>query len=563
MNADYVENIIRNIDEKSYTYKCILVDGTWGIGKSYMVRKALEDKKDKAFYVSLFGLESAQQIYHDILYQLLLHTENGGKLVEWCKDITKIFGNFNKKIKNINTILESHFSERDLLKTIIQKFEGHCIIVVDDLERHKKGVNFEEALGIIENLKQFEQVKIILIAHSGEIRSEDKDIYDKFKEKVIDRIFEVTEHSNSIKWDRTGEQEFIANFLSQHNVKNLRTLQKARCFFNDVERCCLEIKDEKFIDEIRQICFAVVVEDTDKLYYRELPEFSEQDVSNPQKRVTRILAESENKIESRLGQYTQKLKSGEALVKCIYKYYKNEKILTKEEMEIHYKIYRKAGDIPNNYKSEKEMRQYISVWKTEFDEAKGSTELTFLAGEYDRWCQVLGEDDKELIETYEKKLEKFFVDEAKKIMPNPLDYYSGSEFDNATQTVREIYDEVLKRAKCRLVQDYIEYLCEKTNDETAWKYSGQLRDWYTDSTDIGKYIEDNLERLFTEKSFPVFGMNDCKYYTCCNIIKMLYQKDSEHFVERYKELKTSFDRMSIYRTEMILRELDILNQINK
>lgn len=44
MNADYVENIIRNIDEKSYTYKCILVDGTWGIGKSYMVRKALEDK---------------------------------------------------------------------------------------------------------------------------------------------------------------------------------------------------------------------------------------------------------------------------------------------------------------------------------------------------------------------------------------------------------------------------------------------------------------------------------------------------------------------------------------
>lgn len=40
MNADYVENIIRNIDKQSY--KCILVDGAWGIGKSYMVRKALE-----------------------------------------------------------------------------------------------------------------------------------------------------------------------------------------------------------------------------------------------------------------------------------------------------------------------------------------------------------------------------------------------------------------------------------------------------------------------------------------------------------------------------------------
>lgn len=51
MNADYVENIIRNIDKQSY--KCILVDGAWGIGKSYMVRKALEDMKDRTCFISL------------------------------------------------------------------------------------------------------------------------------------------------------------------------------------------------------------------------------------------------------------------------------------------------------------------------------------------------------------------------------------------------------------------------------------------------------------------------------------------------------------------------------
>ena len=79
MNADYVENIIRNIDKQSY--KCILVDGAWGIGKSYVVEKALEDKKDRTCMVSLFGMEDVQQIYHEILYQLLLHTSNGGKIV--------------------------------------------------------------------------------------------------------------------------------------------------------------------------------------------------------------------------------------------------------------------------------------------------------------------------------------------------------------------------------------------------------------------------------------------------------------------------------------------------
>lgn len=40
MNADYVENIIRDIDKQSY--KCILVDGAWGIGKSYALQSLLK-----------------------------------------------------------------------------------------------------------------------------------------------------------------------------------------------------------------------------------------------------------------------------------------------------------------------------------------------------------------------------------------------------------------------------------------------------------------------------------------------------------------------------------------
>ena len=54
MNADYIENIIRNIEDQSY--RCILIDGAWGIGKSYMVEKALEDLKGRTCFVSLFGM---------------------------------------------------------------------------------------------------------------------------------------------------------------------------------------------------------------------------------------------------------------------------------------------------------------------------------------------------------------------------------------------------------------------------------------------------------------------------------------------------------------------------
>ena len=60
---------------------------------------------------------------------------------------------------------------------------------------------------------------------------------------------------------------FIEKFLSIHNVKNLRTLEKAQRFFEDVRLYCKD--DEPFLDEVRLICFAVVVESTDNLYYKE------------------------------------------------------------------------------------------------------------------------------------------------------------------------------------------------------------------------------------------------------------------------------------------------------
>lgn len=149
MNADYVENIIRNIDKQSY--KCILVDGAWGIGKSYVVEKALEDKKDRTCMVSLFGMEDVQRIYHEILYQLLLHTSNGGKIVEFLKDSFRILGNFDDRAKSVSTILESHFSEEDMVNSITRKFDEGHIVVIDDLERCKESIELRDFLAWLKN----------------------------------------------------------------------------------------------------------------------------------------------------------------------------------------------------------------------------------------------------------------------------------------------------------------------------------------------------------------------------------------------------------------------------
>ena len=119
--------------------------------QSYVVEKALEDKKDRTCMVSLFGMEDVQQIYHEILYQLLLHTSNGGKIVEFLKDSFGILGNFDDRAKSVSTILESHFSEEDMVNSITRKFDEGHIVVIDDLERCKESIELRDFLAWLKN----------------------------------------------------------------------------------------------------------------------------------------------------------------------------------------------------------------------------------------------------------------------------------------------------------------------------------------------------------------------------------------------------------------------------
>lgn len=67
MKADYIKEIIKKYDEMPY--KCILIDGTWGIGKTYAVKDALKENNNVC-YLSVFGIKDVQQIFHETFYQL-------------------------------------------------------------------------------------------------------------------------------------------------------------------------------------------------------------------------------------------------------------------------------------------------------------------------------------------------------------------------------------------------------------------------------------------------------------------------------------------------------------
>ena len=379
MNADYVENIIRNIDKQSY--KCILVDGAWGIGKSYVVEKALEDKKDRTCMVSLFGMEDVQQIYHEILYQLLLHTSNGGKIVEFLKDSFRILGNFDDRAKSVSTILESHFSEEDMVNSITRKFDEGHIVVIDDLERCKESIELRDFFGVVEKLKSNNHIQVVLIANSEEIT--DKKDFEKYREKVIDRTFTITENSKSANWSKLGIQgDFADELCKNHPIKNLRTLQKAQDFYNDVKQYAKSIHDEMFMNEVRLICFAIVIEDTDKLYYKPL---TEEETKSEFDKTVRTL---QNYFESRVKQYLLGIKSSDALINELYSYYESKRPLTEEDLKVQHKLFVEVGIKTSVYKGYKQDKIEMRGDRAEMSDFP--LYLNTVAGGLDRRDQTIG-----------------------------------------------------------------------------------------------------------------------------------------------------------------------------
>lgn len=59
MRADDINRIIKNINQ--LPYNAILINGAWGIGKSYAINEALAGNSNVC-KLSMFGLPDAQKI---------------------------------------------------------------------------------------------------------------------------------------------------------------------------------------------------------------------------------------------------------------------------------------------------------------------------------------------------------------------------------------------------------------------------------------------------------------------------------------------------------------------
>lgn len=540
MRADNIKNIISNINE--LPYNAILFDGAWGIGKSYAINEALEDNPNVC-KISMFGLKDPRQIYHEVLFQLVLKNNTAGKIAETANNIFSGISKLCSKFGKAKDALQSIYNERDVFFLLAREFTSVHIIVIDDLERTSAGINLEEVFGIVEELKKCSYVKVILVANTKELQDK-KAIFDKYNVKVIERIYHITERSEMVAWSKLNiHAVFIEKFLSIHNVKNLRTLEKAQRFFEDVRLYCKD--DEPFLDEVRLICFAVVVESTDNLYYKEAD-------SNATDSMRKTVSDIGNMLEHRLERYLFGIKCRNSLAKIVLSYYEDG-VINKEQLNVEYEMFLKSGDKANYYKSDEEIKRLLPDLRKDMTGSSTIIELNQFADSYIIWSDILEENNESVLLEYRNILNKMLKKAVRDRKEADVSYLYELSHMSSDKT-KKIYQEEIESMKKFLIETYVEYLQNTTHGKKAYEYSRKLRNYYGDSS-YHDIIVSESKKLYNENSFPISEVDEEQYFTCRNIMDILYRSDGEKFLQYCDDLKEKCDNMSKHRIETLLGQI--------
>jgi hypothetical protein len=198
MTAEPVNNIEKVICsyleiETSYA---LLINGTRGIGKTFFIKNKIipkignikvyhdQRKSYKPVYISLYGLNSIDEVYTLFAFELLpfLKTQPAKVTLGIAKMLTRGLLNY-QRAGNID----------DLLKDIVQTTKGAIdtkdfVVIFDDLDRLSSKLPIDEFIGFVNSLVEHDNNKIIIIADQGLVK--DQEIFKAVKEKTIGTTIE-------------------------------------------------------------------------------------------------------------------------------------------------------------------------------------------------------------------------------------------------------------------------------------------------------------------------------------------------------------------------------------
>lgn len=178
----------------------VLIDGAWGCGKTFFIQswiKGLANNENcvlKPIEVSLFGMNKVSQI-NDAINRVLFPVLDN----KYYKIAKSVVGTVSKAVLKCNVDIDKDGKtdgtldiQLDPLMTLFNSQEHinkEWFFVFDDIERCN--IDMKALFGYINDFVERRKFHVIIICNSIEISPKDKPVFERFKEKVIGRLFVV------------------------------------------------------------------------------------------------------------------------------------------------------------------------------------------------------------------------------------------------------------------------------------------------------------------------------------------------------------------------------------
>lgn len=246
----------------------LIMQGPWGIGKTFFWEKRVianllrKPWKKKYSYVSLFGINSLP----DLRVAIAVATDEFDRdAVSKRRLESRLWGRFWKSLQWLGDIFRIVPRSGNAIAAIYERisfyFVKDRIICFDDIERHGKGLEIKDFLGIVSFLVEQRRCRVVAILNADSLDDDDQKIWKINKEKVFHG--EVTYRpalretielgllgGESEAWYKT-----VLLSLEELNVSNIRLVQRTARF---VRLACQSFsKKDLTADVVNQIGRAI------------------------------------------------------------------------------------------------------------------------------------------------------------------------------------------------------------------------------------------------------------------------------------------------------------------
>lgn len=235
----------------------VMLNGAWGCGKTFFIRKwkeSIKSKDIKPIYVSLFGLQTIKEVNELINKELhpILTSKTTKTIIKTAKVLTGVA--ISHKLGNDESEMNYSIDLTSLLESDNPKTVGGKIIIFDDMERCHIPPHI--LLGYINYFVEICNCHVILVCNNEKLCSWEgngsdkkyKDEFRIFEEKTIGikltiqpsiseaLDFFISETKYDPKDFLNRSKKDLALFIRESAILNLRSVRQAIFDFTDIIR---------------------------------------------------------------------------------------------------------------------------------------------------------------------------------------------------------------------------------------------------------------------------------------------------------------------------------------